>query len=698
MNGGAVAIHQSRFVELGLKEAAEPDAYRSLNGRDNLVDLVLCRDSTGRTTAAFSGEIWDFTPYDEISKYKCHFERIFVSMAKPADSSHDDSVFRQQLIGELKFLSFLLIYKLNAGHLGQLSVGTFCAYFRQLRLATRVCYQQFLKNPLRDPLTLREMLGSAEWITKYLKSAAAPRGSGLECFVVVLSHLQYLGEEETGVHFSYRPDDFRPEYRQPKQHPVIPTRLYVSMVDLVAQRVGQLLPYGPNVEQFIRCFGDPAYGKDHFSQKVHGRNKGDWLPTFKEGAIDHGLEDPFSEFNVNDVSAFTGFLVNIQSLVKNAVHLYSGMRDKEARRLPIACIDQEEVTLDVVEDGEVVDKGRMIALLSTTTKYTGYRLNARWLAPDDVVSAVELGQFISRGLASLCNMDERDAPLFLTPFCVFSLKRREKPQVTEFKKYHTAFWFGGLTIREQDIEELKASDPERLWDNEEAYSVGKSWPLTSHQFRRSLAFYGASSGHVKLPNMRRQFQHLLRSTVTAYYARNHEKILPLFGFYNASTAKFELSKDHIIHEIRAGMPIKTAEALVHDLLGESESLFGKPDNYVDRLRKKIADNDVLILEVKKETQRRVKRGEMTYRETLVGGCMKIDPCEEYMLGSLKTGHCLGCSGATVKLSKVDALIQQTQNELSKFPSDSGEYQILSAELSTLTTYRDGKLAHREQRQ
>ncbi|MGV8268142.1 integrase, partial [Pseudomonas aeruginosa] len=65
-----------------------------------------------------------------------------------------------------------------------------------------------------------------------------------------------------------------------------------------------------------------------------------------------------------------------------------------------------------------------------------------------------------------------------------------------------------LSIQSDDLQELAQSDPARDFYNEPDFAVGQPWPLNSHQFRRSVAFYGSSCGVLSLPTLLAQYKHM----------------------------------------------------------------------------------------------------------------------------------------------------------------------------------------------
>jgi len=77
-----------------------------------------------------------------------------------------------------------------------------------------------------------------------------------------------------------------------------------------------------------------------------------------------------------------------------------------------------------------------------------------------------------------------------------------------------------LSIREEDICELERFDGFRDWRNDPDVEIGKTWPLATHQCRRSLAVYSARSGLVSVGSMALQFKQLTE-TMASYYRKGN---------------------------------------------------------------------------------------------------------------------------------------------------------------------------------
>jgi hypothetical protein len=656
----------------------KPDLYRSV---DNLDELVLCRDNNGTPTAIYKDQCWDFTPYDEIGKFKLRFYAF----------TEDSDDFVDSLVSEAKWLMFLLIYKINAGYSGLLMPGTLYDFSLVVRRLCTFCNEQRHHNQFVSELSIKDVIGKKQWIAKYITDNNC-EGRDLFKLRTLLSHLQSLAQEESGLTFDHSSDEISVSLEH-KQTPVIPTRIYFELLNAITSNVNIIAPYGDALRRFIRRFKDPFYGRSESSQtsnrSILGVLHEPSRPYFSDAVKQYKLTKVLTKkYGVTNLEEFITWLFDVYALIDTAIHFYTGMRSKEVLRLPYNCIDKEVITPQLTLEEGVCDDARIIALLSTTTKYSGYRKEARWLAPDQLLKIIKLGQEISSGLLYICGIknDNPKAKLFISAKVINIKSQRLSVKTAAFTAKNLNTWFGHIKITGSDIAELRASDENRDWE-EDGFCIGKKWPLTSHQFRRSLAYYAINSKLVSIPNLRRQFQHLC-SSVTRYYAQNNENLVTLFGEYDEKDGSYKIPQTHIIHELQTGIPLSTAQALIEDLLSDNDVIFGNSGGLIESLRESTNNDDVFILEVRDETIKKVKSGEMVYRKTLVGGCLSMNSCEEYMLGDLTTGHCLKCNNATVKMSKVNAQILEIESELYQYSFESGEYQILSSELKTLTEYRD----------
>ncbi|MDZ7921694.1 hypothetical protein [Rhodoferax sp.] len=127
-----------------------------------------------------------------------------------------------------------------------------------------------------------------------------------------------------------------------------------------------------------------------------------------------------------------------------------------------------------------------------------------------------------------------------------------------------------------------------------------------HQLRRSLALYAQRSGLVSLPSLRRQLQHIT-DEMSRYYAKGSSFAKNFIGD----------DKEHFGLEWQETHSESAALSYVLNVLLSDDILFGGHANWVEH-RLKGLDGSVMI--DRAATLRRFKKGELAYRETLIGGC------------------------------------------------------------------------------
>lgn len=668
---------QSEFLEAASEIPVDSDWRPS-------PDFVICRDVQGTPSAVYGGGIWDLNPY-RLKATKIRLI-LFNSIFDKLDAE------RAGLVEEVRYLLFCLLFYVRAGKLGRLSAEALVKYFSVLRMAARYCYAQ-KANPLIGIISLQQLFtnpayldGYSDWIIKsdfgetYRKGARA-----------MLGHIVAIGEHRLGYklhgvfHLRFGVDD-----KKSNQTPVIPTRIYLGLLNSSNDWLNLLYENRHALEAFLKSFESPLYGRSHKAQASLDSRISSYEPDFKQAVISHELEsvlkDDLGCIGRNNLS---GAIIRIQWILKTIIHLYTGMRDQEVMRLPYGCINDEEVSAATVDDeGVTRDDSMIVQVISTTTKFTGYRKAAAWLATDEVVRAVEVAQGICRGLSVLFHVSYDDMPLFLTPAIinysqtkvgVSELDSQNKP--ARLKQFEL--------ITETDFLELQASDPKRDFSLEPEFQVGSPWPFRTHQFRRSLAYYGRSSGFISLPTLRRQFKHLT-TQMSRYYGNNFERLKTIFGYYDPEADDFILPKNHVLFEYQAGVPMSIAYDLLDHAFGSDSPIFGGTGTYISNQRKKLDQGDIHIVDVRKETEKLAAEGKISYKSTILGACTYSGNCEFYLLGD--AGPCTNCDESIIEKHKLEAAIADDEADLALYEPGTGEYQVVKTELERLKKFHQKFIA------
>ncbi|QLG95546.1 integrase [Pseudomonas yamanorum] len=657
-----------------LSKTSQPDSALQSDHAPH-ADFVLCRDAKGIATAIYGEDIWDFNPY-RLSANKIGrliFSRVFAS------HGHNERL----LIEEAKFLIYKIIYFSTGGVIGVLSPSTLNQYWRIIRIAMVFCYEQS-RRPLVGCLSLEQLLTVRVYMDSFIKDRIL--GNNKKTLSAIMVQLVSVGGDRLGYSV-LDPKLFDLRRPESNQHPIIPTNIYLNIINESAVMVDQLYQGINEYESFIECFSDEHYGINYGSQKARklGGIK-NYRPDMQQALKDHNLDIVFSrEFECLKKRSLQKMLGKILLVIKTVIHLYTGMRDQEVMRIGYSCLSEEVFRPELMDGSGIMrDSAQYFSVLSTTTKFSGYRQQGRWFATAEVVKAISIAQAIYRGLAKLYKISFTDAPLFLNP-SILGYKRASSEvtvasislvdsQISSFQK---------LGISSDDLMELATSDPSQDFNSRSGFAVGQPWPLTSHQFRRSLAFYGSSSGFLSLPTVRSQFKQLTNE-MARYYSNGFDNLKTVFGYYDEVKKDFVLPGNHFAFEFQMAMPMSIANELVSNLLAGSEPLFGGTGSYIEKQKQLASAAKINIQDLRSETERRVREGLVSYRSTLLGGCTKVGRCDDFILGDFVA--CLSCQDAIIKPNKMLALIQELKVEIELYPEGAGERAVLSKMLEECTAF------------
>ena len=612
--------------------AQGPDPWDDDRGICLPLDHVICRDVDG--TPHTVGEfVWPWTAYTaHRQKFYLHFFYWKQTKGRAVKGTLVVSPEREARIRELQFLMTRLIYYGNENAPITLDVK-----LRTLHHAAR--FAEARSCMVRDVLTQTTLLDAC--------GASLP-----DTYVAKwMGWLTFLGqiEPETQLGFTLatpkqwkdlerRVKEFHNDFRQ---HAPLPTRIYAALINNLAAELDDIEAHKPRLLAALReaivehrqakaaqnriCIG-PALVEKHGLAAYLGRR---------------GFTGPRP---LMDMASAIG---EIFLMCKLQIHVFSGMRNSEARHLPYHCMSPERGL-----------HGRKHCLIAgATTKFNnGRRLRTKWVTTErDGFRAIRLAQefaaaiYEDRGVMPSKADDLKDEhPLFPSVEYLPWMQRQVSPErrIAAFKGY-----LGGASdsllsrlcpaIEEEDIAELEEIDPFRAWCEEPEFGIGRPWPLTTHQLRRSLAVYANASGLVRLSSLRRQLQHITRE-MTLYYGRG------------STFCKNFIEDDpkgynkHVAVEWQDGAEEAEVLAFVRDVLHSKEQMFGGAGNYYDRQRER---GEVMARE---EVARQMKAGLLAYREGPLGGCTRPGVCETRKGLNLIDTVCAtdGCKHLIGKHSKI----------------------------------------------
>lgn len=666
------------FSEFEHKNHCAPDDYIYTEKEKHTPndDFVLCRKKDGTPTAIYKKHQWDLNPYS-LSASKITVMHFSGGLDKATPEE------QEKLILEMKYLMFCLMYFINSGHKGLLTPATLLNYFNMIRKAAQFCIQM-KENPLVGLLSLKEVFSNRVYLSAVCKdNNSVTFNKKMPAF---LNHLASLSVEKVGF-IVVQASDLKFGNKDSEQHPIIPFRIYLAYMDEFENKINDIFDNSENLTNFLLEFKDPFYGCSRLTQKNYSVGKKYLRPTFQEAVEAYGLTSLFNDtYQVKTKNSLILTLTKIYFLVKNIIHLYTGMRSEEVLRLPYDCLMDYELTDNTHDDTDnIVDKAIIINMLSTTTKFEGYKKSASWLAPEEVIKGITVAKRISRAISIIKEVEFSERILFEST-SVIAYRKHSASNVSPFVKLTGSL--NSYYIDKNDFDLVVKSDPDRNFQDNPKFKIGNAWHLTSHQFRRSLAYYASNSGLVSMPTIKRQYKHTSLA-MARYYSRNFEQIKTIFGFYDEEKGEFVLPDGHMAYEFQMAVPINVADQIISDVLGDDNRLFGKTGSFIERQKEKLDKGELNILEIRENTIKSVDKGELSYRSTLLGGCTKIGSCDTAMLGEFT--ECLTCEGSIIKMNLVEKQIAESESELAIYEQDSCEYHLVNQDLKKLKNFMHHKL-------
>lgn len=324
--------------------------------------------------------------------------------------------------------------------------------------------------------------------------------------------------------------------------------------------------------------------------------------------------------------------------VVGTAHLqcFSGMRIAEAMSLRTKC-------LEIEDDPQL---GTLYSLRAVTKKTTKDD-DARWVTAPRARLAVEAMSCIAHlrtavaaelpGV-SLTDLDREDpylVQLGYEPWCSLGREESIPPDIRP-----TGYGIGDRSKRASNL-----FDPEQMRVQPEderiarlitpsldlsRYGVGQVWPLSSHEYRRSVAVNMSASDAVSDPSQQMQLKHLVRAQ-SAYYGRGFTHL----GFNQAFATELISTR----YEMTAKeVPVLAGEDWV--------SPHGEDRKEAILLRFYSVDSS-------DEIERNARKGLLSIKQTLFGVCTRRDHCPYG--GHENFVHCPSCVDALLDRRKRPAI-------------------------------------------
>lgn len=450
-----------------------------------------------------------------------------------------------------------------------------------------------------------------------------------------------------------------------KQTALIPTRILSEFIMLCTQKINEYHCVLDEMENF--------FNTDQYFQRNDINNRTNVL--FKNIPSSEALKGYFKKNGIQIRSNLIKHLGELQSIASCLISCFSGMRKSELEILPY-----DSLQLINVDNKEVYVFQGFTKKLS---KVGVVRCN--WITSKSMVEVNLVLQSIARihkiwssknSISKLINNLEISKYPLLPLFNIFGNSKVLENEIykipTLYKSYIGEIIYQTIEeiiVNEDDIAELYEFNPLIDWENKYSIQLGSPWKFVYHQFRRSLAVYSARSGIVKIPSLKQQLKHISLD-MTFYYAND-------YSYANGMNFEEEFCK-----EFRIELTNARAWMYQKQVIDNKEILFGGEGTRIQNI--KDSNNLPSFFKDNNELIKMVNEGQISYKETPLGGCSSINGCNK--LGIFHIASCITCADAifdSKTIDKLHKLKDHLQMQLQKYEYSSIFYNQITAEITSI---------------
>ncbi len=630
---------------------ANPSLYLAIDD-----DFVVSRAPNGSVNSRYKDTLWNMKEYD--AKGQCVYN--FAGWTKTPTHNHQISA----IIEEMKRMQIMRMYfyrrprkpssiRLTEIHdLARLAFNNGLSLkhlFEELNVDRVLLpsYAELGRTKMRDMLKLIKELFEAR--QKHPEFEFAPASNSL------IERMQALYDNHP-----------KSQREDPKQTKLIPSRIYANLIASLETELKSFNVIGDALIEFCQRRKDDPY----FALPPRDASNYKRAVKWDDAVSQVGLTPSFKALSISNWQDLYGHLGQIQTAAKYWIHLFSGMRDNEARHLPAN-------TLMTISSAGV----DITILRGYTSKFAGTnQTETFWITTPIIEKGITAARYVGKIAALRLGHDESDLsqyPLFPT------LGRRGTYQVfrgapiaaadVAFRMNKIMARWSNMDVLEVDIRELEQFDGFRNWRSDPHVRIGKPWPLASHQCRRSLAVYSARSGLVSVGSLGLQFKQLTE-VMTSYYRRDNA-----FAVNFLQTEELQTWIGELEYERRKAQFIDY-EA---NVINSTSRLWGGEGNRIQTAHDK--GRPLVITTDRATTQKRFEKGEMVYKLGPIGGCTNLEPCDKISFTSIFA--CLDCEKSILDDNRTLKNIKRSVNNLKRgqslFTPKNPQYEQIESEIRAI---------------
>lgn len=618
-----------------------------------LDSLVVTISKDGSPLSRFGDDIWDYSAVTQ-NNNKINFNnRIDGISSLPETCIIND----ERRTSALVFLKTLTLHWINA--VGGCSMSKLTGDVRVVSFLVRYCRDRNIPmtNVFSDPEAIEFLIAktsSDKQIGIFLGKAQRFIDT-----ITVLSKHPFWNMLKSSPEFQHRLNRARrtyPETTGTVKTLLIPSKIYQGVLKKTMEDLECFLKHEKTIKFLFSMRAsvrddsvdiDPKSSPRPLTKLQNKQFQYKWKKLAKENEEIPAALKKLCEVGIAKDESWAGLYKNLSRWqLRCAVLLaaFTGMRRNEILAIPFNGLK----SLNTIN-------GDIPVVWSTTTKLesNGAPRFTKWVTSSAVEVAFRVARIIAEGSLmwtgdrAVMEIKEHETPLFLS--VVYSKSNVQHPYfnfavTSAFNSTgFSELYRNELKISGQDLAELDwflygESIPDFI-------KVGSSWPLTLHQFRRSMAVYAAASGMVSYPALKAQLKHI-SMVMTVYYADASSRAVNLLG----DTVEIKAMQAEWLD---AKARVEADD--LHELLRSDQLLAGSAGKV---LRSQQARGSLpAFLDSRKMTKQAVRNGKVRYRSTLVGGCMSVKPCNKG--AGVLASACISCE-SSVFLPGSKVALEQTK--------------------------------------
>lgn len=626
---------------------------------DELGSVIVCKDSCGNVTATFKQNDWDCLPFSR-RKTKNNLQ------TKELDDA-------PELQRELKLLVYGWLFNKNPKQRKATSFSSVFSRLTDIKIAYR-----FLIN--HNYTSLKTLSKPDVWkeFEVFLLEGKYSKSTIEKCFVAINKAIEYASWHKISFGFTKLIESKKLSTKlnesEAQQTLVIPERLCDAIYGKAIALIEEAHPYRALIAQTENTMQDNYLeGKRIVDNKV--KNGSTFVFIKENGEIDNhkyatSINDnlpqkskdiiaPLAQKlpnvslkNGQDFQRYLGQLISASYIVCGG---FSGMRDSEIDKLT-----PNSYYKDTFE-------GRDFHMLQSHTFKLG-RKRETWVTASSSKVAIELIATITKRWRRETEYPDKEYSNSVWVNQIF----RSRPPVlitnwSERLKRFCAHY--GFIITDADYQECLDSNPNAQEKVKRTVQVGKPWPLASHQFRRTLAFYCIKNRLGTLISLKQQFKHLYL-TMTEWYTNGGK----LASYRN-------LVVDEKIQAILEDINAETTANKIFKQWHSDETLSGTHGKAIMKMRGDIptiySSWDVIY--------KAVKDGKLTLHGSLHSYCKSGYDCD--MDGVVTPQFCVDCGSGSSIIDEQQAKWWQKKHRSLVAYMESGEEISVSEHSHYVTQVR-----------